>query len=54
MFKCLQQIPTKTSLERLAIAVTLGGMLVVNVAIIYVFLYKPFVWVDGTIGRFMF
>jgi hypothetical protein len=39
---------------KLAVLATVGAMVIVDVIIMHVFLFRPFIWGDGTIARFMF
>ena len=39
---------------KLSVIAVVAAMIFVNVATVYVFLYKPFVWGDGTVARFMY
>jgi hypothetical protein len=39
---------------KLAVATTIFAMVGVNIVTVYVFLFRPFSWGDGTIARFMY
>lgn len=48
------QVNTTSTAGKLAVATTVLSLAAVNLITIFVFLYKPFTWVDGTMARFMY
>jgi hypothetical protein len=39
---------------KVAVVATVGAMVCVNAVTMYVFLFRPFTWGDGTVARFMY
>jgi hypothetical protein len=46
--------PTTRSSENTCYIISICCCSIVNIMTIYMFLYQPFIWVDGSIARFMY
>jgi hypothetical protein len=53
-FILLFQISLSTRMDCLAVGFTVFSLLAVNVVVGYVFVYRPFIWADGSVARFMY